>query len=119
MGFKGFFDPFPHPEIPALPHKSQSHRKQNRQDRAASPPHRPQHTFCNNAGMECQQRSSVEIHPGDMVRIPEQMGLDPGIHKLAEVVGREDGRTGIPVFSGKHALLEAHGKNADVNAQLR
>jgi len=47
------------------------------------------------------------------------MGLDPGIHKLAEVVGREDGRTGIPVFSGKHAPLEAHGKNADVNAQLR
>ena len=71
MGFKGFFDPFPHPEILTLPHKSQGRRKQNRQDRVASPPHRPQHTFCNNAGMEGQQRSSIEIHPGDMVRIPE------------------------------------------------
>ena len=26
MGFKGFFDPFPHPEIPALPNKSQNRR---------------------------------------------------------------------------------------------
>ena len=74
-GFKGLFNPLPHPEVPALPAKSQRRRKQNAQNRPAASAKGPQQAFHGHAGMKSDQSTPVDPQAGRMVGIPENMNL--------------------------------------------